>query len=587
MEAVFYNHATTSTAARRDDLRRALQAFLADAASRSAVHLIGLFVRIPTPSTVTAASAKSAKRSAAAQKLAWCAKEADRRLHDASEDAAELNSWIVHGELGARARPRAPRAAATAVSGISVVPVAFLEPHTRDDLTVYESWQRCAEVCTGGAPSRAPSRATQMFSPLRHASLVALSLGSPSLLLSWTARSSPCHLDSLLLPHQSLLLDMSWWVDPTHGDAADAVGRVSAVALRDVFVHDVQPCLRLPKGDSRCALWIAYAVLTASLHPDTSSRRRGGGGGGGGAGEEEAAAAGAALAATYKRLRELLSSLHVSDAGGAVGRTRLLRVLLGYGGPSAALHRELVRSRGLRDAVAQAPVDAALLQTRSLVDIHALFGVLAGQESVNMYSEAAAFVRTARRRASAGRGSQQRHQRVAIQSSRVQVAASPPSPSPNAASGTPPPKVAVRDGGCTFVEHGAKMLARKLRLLERKRLGKTSKRGDHVRPRTKAARRVRRQLRTQDSGADQGGSVLARAVERAGRAPAAKVATAKAPRAGVKRRREAAPPQPSSTATTAPPLSKQRRAEAAPETPSAPRAGDTALSWSEDVAGGG
>ncbi|CAJ1037968.1 hypothetical protein Q4I30_007985 [Leishmania utingensis] len=633
MEALFYDHAATSTATRQADLRQAMQAFLVDTASRSAVQLIALLVRIPTPSTVSVATdsvsasrptsstcasqeggvvttrdaatgeaaAAAPRRSRAVRKLAWCAWEADRRLRQAAEDAAEINMWIAHGEFSASLKPSA-RLTRPSISSPFVVTAAFLAPYTRDDLVVYESWQRCAEVCTeapAASAARGPaSRATRTVSPLHRASLIALSLGAPSLLLSWAERPTRCHLDSLLLPHQTLLLDLSWWLAAASGSVGTANdtaagSRVSNSVLRDIFISDVQPSLKLPKGDSRCAVWISYATILASLHPQVMGRSEGANGDNGNIDARVAGSASRrgrgwntlcgdvsgvdeqAFMKTYALIRHLLSSLNASQSG-AVGRTHFLRTVLSYGGPSSALRRQLVHtcSRAAHGVMA---ADAALLRTRSLVDVHALFGVLAGQDTVNMYSEAAAFVRTARRRASAGQELQQRRQRIAVQSAWVQVTSSP---SP----GTEQKAVArvstsVRDNA--FVDRGARALARKLRLWERKRLGKGGKRGVHVRPRDKAAKRTMKRVHAEAGGADSE-RFLMHAVERASRAAANH-------RAGKKRGAEPLVggdgcPSASTTRVALRPQ-KQRRTNAAAV--SVGLTTDTALSWCEDATGSG
>ncbi|CAJ1993594.1 hypothetical protein conserved [Leishmania donovani] len=643
MEALFYDHAVTSTATRQADLRQALQAFLTDAASRSAVQLIALFVRIPVPSIVAvaahtasgsrtssrtsssreggsvaarhaatgkAASAASpsppapSRRSRNAARLAWCAWEADRRLRQAAEDASEMNKWLAHDDFSA-SRKAGAGITRSSFRDAFVVAVAFLAPHTRDDLVVYESWQRCAEMCAessaAGVASGSASRTTRMLSPLRHARLVALSLGAPSLLLSWAERPTRCHLDSLLLPHQSLLVDLSWWLATASGSAgavsdAAAGSRVSNSVLRDIFISDVQRSLKLPKGDSRCAVWISYATLLASLHPQVMGSGDGADGDGVSMDMRVAGSASRrkrgrntlcgevsgvdeqAFMMTYARVRQLLSSLNASQAG-AVGRTQFLRVVLSYGGPSSALRRQLVHTCSRTEHGVTA-VDAALLRTRSLVDVHALFGVLAGRDTVNVYSEAAAFVRTARRRASAGQTSQQRHQRIAVQSARVEVTSSPSCAPPGTEH-----EVVDRGAGnlChnAFVERGARALARKLRLWERKRLGKRGKRGVHVRPRDTAAKRPMKRGHAEASGADSE-RVLAHAVERASRAAAS-------PKTGSKRRAEplaCVDGRASASATRALlPPQKQRRTDAATVSPTLTT--ETALRWSEDVAGSG
>ncbi|GET93293.1 hypothetical protein, conserved [Leishmania tarentolae] len=638
MEALFYDHTVTSTAVRQADLRKALQAFLVDAPSRSAIHLIAIFVHIPIPSAVTAtthtasgsrttsstsslpeggsvaawdAAAGTAggvtsqpplatsRRSHTAKKLAWCAWEADRRLRQAAEDASEMNKWLAYNDCSASRRTGAgvPR---QSCSSAFVATVAFLAPHTRDDLVVYESWQRCSEVYTeasgAGVERDSASRTTRMLSPLRHASFIALSLGAPSLLLSWAERPTRCHLGSLLLPYQSLLMDLSWWVATASGNVgtvidATAGRRVTSSVLRDIFLSDVQRSLKLPKGDSRCAVWISYTSLLASLHPQAmgesdgmsldmhvagskSQRKRGrytlcG---------EVPGVDEQAFRMTYAQIRHLLSSLNASQSG-AVGRTQFLRVVLSYGGPSCALRRQLVHTCS-RTGHGVTAVDAALLRTRSLVDIHALFGVLAGYDKVNMYSEAAAFVRTVRCRASAVQAMQQRHQRLAVESTRVQMAW-PSSPSP---AGSTHRVTACRTGSLchnAFVERGARALARKLRLWERKRLGKQGKRCMHARPRDQTAKGAMKRVHGEARGAESE-RVLVHAVDRVSQAAASSTT-------GKKRRAEllVSGDDPSSASATRAflPPQKQRRTDGATAR-STPTAG-VALSWSEDVAGSG
>ncbi|KAG5464048.1 hypothetical protein LSCM1_00228 [Leishmania martiniquensis] len=636
MEALFYDHTTTSQAARQADLRQAMQAFLADAASRSAVQLVGLSVHIPVPSAVTAAAHSvsgsrtargtsashediavaargavadkehaaavppppaTSRRCRTAQKLAWCAWEADRRLRQAAEDAAEINMWIAHGDLSAPLKAGGGRTRSSVGSPV-LVPVAFLAPCTRDDLVVYESWQRCAEACIEvptADVSRGPvSRATRMLSPLRCAGLIALSLGAPSLLLSWAERSARCHLENLLLPHQSLLMDLSWWVEATSERAAGS--RVSSAVLRDLFISDVQPSLKLPKGDSRCAVWISYAALLASLHPslpnsgdgarmkDVSMSERGKGNVSPGR-REWGTACGSiagvdeqAFTTTYTLIRQLLSSLNASRSG-AVGRTQLLRVVLSYGGHCSALQRRLVHTCS-RTACGPMRADAALLHTRSLVDVHALFGVLAGQDTVHMYNEAAAFVRTARRRASAGQAVQQRHRLIALQSAQVKVTL----PTPSTACGTDSEALASDAASvCSnaFVERGARALARKLRRWENKRLGKTGSQGARAHSHVKATKRAMARVQAKACAADSE-SVLSRAVERAGGA-------ATRGKAGKKRRAELlALGEGCPSADTVEGLSprrKQRKTGTATLSSTPPI--DTALKWSEDVTGSG
>lgn len=515
-----------------------------------------------------------------------------------------MNKWLAHDDLSA-SRKAGAGIARSYCRGAFVVAVAFLAPCTRDDIVVYESWQRCTEMCAEASAADvargSASRTTRMLSPLRHARLIALSLGAPSLLLSWAERPTRCHLDSLLLPHQSLLVDLSWWVATASGSAgtvsdAAAGSRVSNSVLRDIFISDVQRSLKLPKGDSRCAVWISYATLLESLHPQVMGRIDGADGDGVSVDMRVAGSASRrkrgrntlcgefsgvdeqAFMMTYARIRHLLSSLNASQAG-AVGHTRFLRVVLSYGGPSSALRRQLVHTCSRTEHGVTA-VDAALLRTRSLVDVHALFGVLAGQDNVNVYSEAAAFVRTARRRASAGEAAQQRHQRIAVQSARVEVTSSP-------SSGPPGTEHEGVDSGAgnlchnAFVERGARALARRLRLWERKRLGKRGKRGVHVRPRDKAARRPMKRGHAGTNDADSE-RVLVHAVERASRAAAT-------PKTGNKRRAEplaSVDGRPSASATRALlPPQKQRRTDAVAVSPTL--ATDTALRWSEDVAGSG
>ncbi|KAG5488622.1 hypothetical protein JIQ42_00233 [Leishmania sp. Namibia] len=643
MEALFYDHTVTSTATRQADLRQAMHAFLTDATSRSAVQLIALFVHIPVPSTVTAVSHSvsgsrstistaasyegaavaawdaatgeagaaaspsppaASRRCRTAQKLAWCAWEAERRLRQAAEDAAEINMWIAHGDFSASLKAGGGLTRPSVYSAF-VVTVAFLAPHTRDDLVVYESWQRCAEACTevhaAGMARGSVSRATRMLSPLSRASLIALSLGASSLLLSWAERPARCQLDSLLLPHQSLLMDLSWWVETASGRAgaasvATAGSRVSNSALRDIFISDVQPSLELPKGDSRCAIWVSYAALLASLRPPVLEIAAGAKGegvsvSGRAAGNASLGRRGwsavcgdvtgvdeQALTATYTLIRHLLSSLNASRAG-AVGRTQFLRVLLSYGGPASALRRQLVHTSS-RTAHGPMLADAALLRTRSLVDVHALFSVLAGQDTVNLYSEAAAFVRTARRRASAGQTSQQRHRLIALQSTHLNVTL----PTPSTACDTDH-EASARDAagvcGNAFVERGARALARKLRIWESKRLGKGGTQGVRVRPRDKTAKRAMTRAHADANAAD-AERVLTRAVERAGRAAASR-------KAGKKRRAEPLAvgggcPSASATRALLPPQ-KQRKKDTAAVSSAPPS--DTALKWSEDVDGSG
>lgn len=609
MEAVFYDHATASTSARQADLRQALHAFLADAATRAAVHLVGLLVRVPNPSTTAmhpAAGAASppppsrsttsaprvvSRRSRTAQKLAWCAWEADRRLRQAAADAAEMNRWLMYGEEGC-----------TASSGcsVTVAPVVFLAPQTRDDLVVFESWQRCAEGPTGSrAALAAVSRATRQHSPLRHAGLVVVSLGAPSLLLSWAEKPARCHLENLLLPHQSLLLDFSWWwcLDATPSgasaaarDADDRGSRLKPATRRDLFLSDVQPSLRLPKGDSRSALWISYASLLAALHPASADHNYG----------ADSSYAGAAaleeqgVLRTHGEVRQLLSAL---SGSGAMGRMHFLRVVLSHGGSTAALRRQLVHVSASASS-ARTAVNAALLRTRSLVDVHALFGVLAGQDRVHLYGEAAAFVRTARRRAACGAVTAapaaahlQQSTRAALQSARVRVVTH----EHHEVSAGAPAGHAQAEASNPFVDRGARALAQRLRLWERKRLGKKGKRGVHVRrPRAKSAAAC-----DAAAGDDAGvknsetrtARVLAKALARAGGATAARGA-----KKGRKRPRAEAAAHGSHAAAVetggaAAALdrrpAKQKRAEASAAAAPSPPPAEAALSWSEDVSGSG
>ncbi|KAG5490096.1 hypothetical protein JKF63_00215 [Porcisia hertigi] len=643
MEALFYDHTVTSAIARRAHLRQAIHAFLADATSRSAVHVVALFVHVPTPSTVavavpslgssrttdsasasregTSVAARGAtagkaaavtstslpvvsRRSRTAQKLAWCSWEADRRLRQAAEDAAEIHLGIGDGCLSGPLTAGAARAGSP-VTRAMVVTVAFLAPKTRDDLTVYESWQRCADMCAevpaAGAGRGAASRATRMFSPLRHASFIALSLGAPSLLLSWTERPVRCHLDNLLLPHQSLLMDLSWWMAST-GEGASATNGapsgkgVSNSVLRDIFIRDVQPSLKLPKGDCRCAVWLSYDTLLASLHPHAVGGR---GNNISGDGVNMSGRAGEGLSgrrwgcnarsgdlsgvdeqafmATYVLIRRLLSSLNASQSG-SLGRTQLLRVVLSYGGSSSSLRRRLVHTCG-RIGQGDLAVDAALLCTRSLVDVHALFAVLAGQDAVNVYSEAAMFVRTARRRATAGQASQQQHRQIALQSAQVQVTL----PCSSDPTGTEHEVVACGNPSAlsnSFAERGARTLARKLRLLERQRVCKKGRRGEHVRPRAKTSMGPTKRLRAEVSSPDSERALM-RAVERAHRAAAP-------PTARKKHKAEllaSGTDEPSACATqvSSPPQEQQRTDEVLGRlTPTM----DTALTWCEDVDAG-
>ncbi|KPA80179.1 hypothetical protein ABB37_05161 [Leptomonas pyrrhocoris] len=554
MEAVIYNHAGEDAAQRRADLRQAMQAFLTDTSSCTAVHVIGLFVRIPVPSTITAAAPSSAftadngpsssspsvatphapKRQRSMQKLAWCALEAERRLRQAAEDAAELNRWMLYGALHHDQQPRNTRnhqnhktrspSSSVIVSsisppvsaGVKVVVVAYLAPQARDDVTVYESWQRCAEACTAASPSAASSdtvhtsQTTRRLSPLHRAAFVALSLGTPSLLLTWAEHPRRCFVSNLLLPHQSLLMDLSWCIDALHTPRAEGAGngetvadgtgrgRVTSQVLLDLFSQDVLPALRFPKGDSRCAFWFSYASLMAALHPRVflgdgaelrlavqaapqEGRHR----------ESRISSSGIvdnadAFAVTHQRVRQVFGALF-QNSPTAPGRTQALRVLLSYGGSVSSLKRQLVHVAGGRDCRCggaspfSAPTSAAaLLRTRSLVDIHALFGVLMGHDRTDVYAAAAAFVRTAVRRSATPSRAAASAATVrvahALESTLVQVNAAD-----TAAAATP----ALRGTANAFVEVGARALARKRARLERCRLGKTR---SHLRPRDCAAR---------------------------------------------------------------------------------------------------
>jgi hypothetical protein len=563
-----YNHKSEDAALRRADLRQAMRAFLLEASSCAAVQLIGLFVRMPTPSTLVAvaptttttkgkmasSSVSSApllsssatsqathQRQSNAQRLAWCAMEADRRLRQAADDAAEMNRWLEHGALAAnfqgpnttttssstsRSCPGG-RGTVSLTSGVAasaylpspvwsanarVVVVAYLDPQAREDLAVYESWQRCAEggagnadVSGGGGAGGEVSQTTRRLSPLRRAAFIAVSLGAPSLLLSWAERSSRCFLSNLLLPHQSLLFDLSWCINASltpnmavvdvpvagAGTSAGDRGRVTSQVLFDLFAQDVLPSLKFPKGDSRCAFWLSYTSLMAALHPRTFFCSNGADLGVAAPAlqdrmhrERDSSVNAEVFATTHRLLRQIFSLFFQSSSSTsafAPGRTQDMRVLLGYGGPVSKLQRQMIHvaagnRSGVPSTAAAATVDAALLRTRNLVDVHALFGVLVGHDRMDYYAAAAAFVRTARRRAAAPGGAAAMPTASALhglESTLVQVRTAD-----TTAAACMPSNV--------FVEAGARALARKRTRLERRRLGKGKA---HLRLRNRASRK--------------------------------------------------------------------------------------------------
>lgn len=551
MESVFYNHTNEDAALRRADLRQALLAFLTDTASCAAVHVVGLFVRVPTPSTLTvmmssssetskvdvadvvsASPSPSLPRQRQAQKLAWCALEAGRRLRQAAGDAAELNRWLVHGALS-NVEPQPPTherktlhggrasssASSTFRSGLSasakVVVVAYLEPQTRADIAVYESWQRCAEACTTTAAAAASStsgaaqtsRTTRRLSPLHEAAFVAVSFGAPSLLLSWCERPSRCFLSNLLLPHQSLLVDLTWCIEASlissvevkdigaaRRLASAGQGRVTGQVLLDLFAQDVLPSLKLPKGDSQAAFWISYTSLMAALHPHVFP------GDGGGADLSLAAHTrpaerrggnvdAEAFSKTHRLVRQLFTTLFQGSPTGTC-RTQAVRVLLGYGGSVSSLKRQLIYVPTCGTALlcsggacgfAASSADAALLRTRSLVDMHALLGVLMGYDRIDFYAAAAGFVRTAMRRAAATATAASAATALhALESTLVHVDAADRTRTSAVTS------AALHGTRNAFVEVGARALAKKRARLERRRLGKGK---THLlRPRDRAAR---------------------------------------------------------------------------------------------------
>lgn len=376
-------------------------------------------------------------------KMQWCAVTAAHRLAQAQLDARDVEEWIAVDSLNSSGRKRPNHR-------LRVVVAAYLEPKTVDDLQLFQSWQRCGETLRlSSSKGSGPSRTAHRYAPLRAASLICLSFGAPALLHSWAERRSSSllsvDLENYLLSHQQLLLDFSWSLDevlrrPRHGAmptnsatalAASSAGTSTGAAKSDthsvtklaIFFTDVQPTLKLPRAKGRVALYFSYLSFLPSLWGSTASipscddnaaamGRNWSNSSGWNGGEDDG------TASAFLRLYGFFTDFHKQLFCGptALGRNAALRFILGSGASLHLLERSLIQipvegppptrttatSPGKRKPVLEAStstkVAAALLLTRSLPDIYALFGVLTGCDRVQYYNGSVAFTKTAQRR---------------------------------------------------------------------------------------------------------------------------------------------------------------------------------------------
>eukprot|EP00796_Vickermania_ingenoplastis_P005147 gene5147-3697_t len=323
-------------------LRRALWTLMEDVPSRKDLRCLALLVTVDVSGPIAAMDAErraSATQRRRARADAYCSATnlVRKIMEQASADATALESWLHQEVLRG------------ASSEVRVIVAAVLAPRTWRELELFRTWQQ--------QPGAASS------SPLRRAAVMVLRLESEELVLGCAAGGPwrPPPLGELLLPHQSLLLDLTWCIRPpslphrsAEEDAAGArhgrrgMGRAELVcrSFFDVFQRSLVP----PKG--RLGLLVRYAELlrlgrTTDGEPFTV----------------------AGLLSAQRQLTDAHAALH--SRSGGLSKNTALPWLTSYGGPA-----ETVAGDSL------APV-------RRLRDAHGLLNLLLSQYAADTFTEAA------------------------------------------------------------------------------------------------------------------------------------------------------------------------------------------------------
>lgn len=342
MESVWHEHRITQRSQRLQRLQLAASAFLSEPATARDVRVLTLFVSIPTPSRAERAvtgrtflirksgegeavsAVESSSRAATAaptpavasssakaptkytrsrarlfavkhkreRAVQYCTEAALERIRQAKGDATELTRWLRSPD---RSAPRSYG------SHVAVTVAAVLTPRTVADLSLFIAWQ-------------SPSRDASNCSPLREADMVVLNLGGgseaaevvrapargrhprtvdtyTSFFTDWESYDSPpIDLNALLLPHQSILLDITWCAyaglakHEESGGTRKPRGRekdgAASRALLDLrtFLGSFQGAMKLPK-ESRVACWLSYGAKGSASSMDSGEEDSEGGDG--------------------------------------------------------------------------------------------------------------------------------------------------------------------------------------------------------------------------------------------------------------------------------------------------------------------
>ncbi|ORC92944.1 uncharacterized protein TM35_000022700 [Trypanosoma theileri] len=309
MEAVVYED-TPDVSVRLERLKVSLLAFISvPAVAPSVVAII-----VPVALGVRNASSSNIRATSCMREVAAV------RLHQACTDRAQLRRWLRH-EFGC-------------VMNLWIV--AAVDPRDTSELSTLANWQ-----------------INRHRSPLAQADAVSLSMREVALL--WGEQQRVPLLARFLLPHQSLLLDMTC-----------CFGEGSRRPVDPAVFGSLQ-AKHVAKGrTSIIVFYSAWLPLTATPH---------------------------GLARLQQQFRcfarNVLSPTQIPFCcayGGGVGS--LQQNLVSVPSPGRKSHEECLH-----------PVtSAALLATRSLKDVYSLAGVLFGYPQVNYYGEAAAFCASMQRR---------------------------------------------------------------------------------------------------------------------------------------------------------------------------------------------
>lgn len=315
------------------EAKRAIRFLLVDAPSAKDIRCIALWVDVPPPTFLQQQLSKGGNAFKNRQQLEAAhdayASRVSTLLKAAHQDASLLGQWAQR----------------SLQSSVPILVYGALRPRFVKELDLFSAWQ---QQPSGGSRS-----------PLRYASAVVLKVEDA--LDDWVTTSERTKLESLLLPYQHIILDLTWCARPLLTWDASAKGMSKNQRLFRSFCDVVQKQLVVPSG-GRCAIHFGYHALLHHCQEGVEKTLN-----------------------VQRQLVYLFQALCSNSGGAAKNKKLVWTTSYGHCFPSPS-------SSAVAD-VAGGEFASTGLRFRRLRDVHALLGILLGYYAGDLFNGATHFIR--------------------------------------------------------------------------------------------------------------------------------------------------------------------------------------------------